>query len=283
VVVLLLMAAGAGVVSYRQWVSGGQVVPSFVGKDLAAVQSAAAAADLRVSVTGKRYDAKVPAGDVISQSVKAGSHLPGGGLVAVTLSEGAAPVPVPSLNGDTAAQAQQALKQAGLVGSQSAAQYSETVATGIVIGWNPDTGLQKLGSTVTFWVSLGPKPRIVPDLLGWSWPDAQSDLEGLRLQPVEELQYSNNVKAGYVISTTPGANVTVQRGSPVDVVVSRGPQYVVVPSDLYGMTERQARSALAQLGLPLGGTYGIGSTVIASEPTPGSRVKVGTPVFLYLF
>jgi serine/threonine-protein kinase len=157
------------------------------------------------------------------------------------------------------------------------------VDNGKVIGWSPSSGLVRPGSTVSFWVSLGPRPRIVPNLSGWSWPDAQADLEGLRLVPQEQQIWSTKVKAGLVISTTPGPQSSVARGSPVVVVVSKGPQYVTIDPNIYGMSAAQARSVLAREGLPIGGTYGIGSTVIATEPVAGSRVQVGTPVFLYLF
>jgi beta-lactam-binding protein with PASTA domain len=283
VAVLLLVAAAASLVSYRQSVGAGQVVPPFAGRSLAAVRQSASAVDVRVSVRTSRYDSTVPAGDVINQSIQPGTHVAGGTLVWVDVSQGAAPVPVPSLLGDSPAQAESALHSAGLTYAEGPPSYSETVGAGDVYQWSSAGLSLHPGSQVTFDLSLGPKPRIIPSFEGETWAQASAELDGQRLVPSEEQAYSSSVSAGLVIRTVPAAGESVPRGSGVTVVVSKGPQYVTLDPNIVGMTESQALSVLAEEGLKLAGTEGFGQTVIDTVPSPGASVQVGTPVWLYLF
>ena len=71
--------------------------------------------------------------------------------------------------------------------------------------------------------------------------------------------YSKTVPEGAVISMTPKAGATVPQGSPVSLVVSKGPPPVTVP-DLYTMSEADARTRLKNLGFKVVVTYPIGIT-----------------------
>jgi eukaryotic-like serine/threonine-protein kinase len=283
VAVLLLVAAAASLVSYRQSVGAGHVVPPFARQTVADARKSASALDLRLAVGKSLYDSTVPTGEVINQSIQAGSHVAGGTIVWVEVSEGAAPVPVPSLLDDTPQAAEAALHGVGLVPAQGPAGYSETVPSGEVYSWSSAGLSLRPGSTVTFDLSKGPPLRLIPSFTGETWAQASAELDGQLLVPTEQHAYSSTVSAGYVIKTVPAAGQLVPRGSGVTVVVSKGPQYVTLDPDIVGMTESQARSELASEGLTLAGTEGFGQTVIDTVPSPGSSVQVGTPVWLYLF
>jgi beta-lactam-binding protein with PASTA domain len=279
--VVATLATGAGVQAYRRLTGTGHVVPQLVGLSLAQAESVATGVDLRVVVAGHRYDGTIAVGDVVTQSLQRGANEQGGTAVRVVLSLGAAPVPVPDLTGDNAAQAQAALTSGHLAYATAASQYSETVQSGLAIQWAPAGSDVHPGTTVTVTFSLGPKPRNVPALRDDTWAGAQSALEALRLVPVEQLSYSTSVPKGEVIGTYPPAEQSVPRGSSVTVDVSKGPQYVTVPEDLVGQSAQQAAAELTGEGLVVLGTYGVGSSVIYSVPAPGTSVQVGTGVTLY--
>ncbi len=236
---------------------------------------------LRLEVVGHRYDTAVRAGSVASQSPAPGTALGGGAQVSVTLSEGPPPRPVPNLSGDTGQAAAAQLSAAGF-GESVSDSYSETVPSGQVISWSPSSGMHSYGTVVSVTVSKGPKPRKVPSLSGDGLDHARRLLAALGLGVSKQEVYSSSVKAGKVVATVPSAGQSVQRGSTITVEVSKGPQMVVVPQ-LFGHGESRAADMLSRRGLSAGPVYGPDptGTVLASNPSPGSKVPVGTAVALY--
>lgn len=238
---------------------------------------------LQLRVAGHRYDATVPAGSVASQSPSPGTVLRGGSQVSVTVSEGPPPRPVPNLSGDTRQAAAAQLSAAGF-GERLSWSYSETVPSGQVVSWSPASGMQPFGTVVVVTLSEGPRPRKVPSLAGDTYDRARHELVALGLVASRRDVFSSSVQPGTVVSTEPPQGQTAGRGSTVTVDVSKGPQMVVVPS-VFGHSEARAADMLARRGLRLGSVYGPDSTgtVIASNPSAGSKVPVGTTVTLYTF
>jgi serine/threonine-protein kinase len=90
------------------------------------------------------------------------------------------------------------------------------------------------------------------------------------------------VPAGSVIGTDPAAGREVPRDSTVTVIVSKGPEPVLVPN-LVGTTIEAASQALRDLGLqPDVENYSPGGVVRAQDPAGGSMVNKGSKVTLFL-
>jgi beta-lactam-binding protein with PASTA domain len=91
------------------------------------------------------------------------------------------------------------------------------------------------------------------------------------------------VLAGRVIRQSPEAGEEVDAGTPVDLVVSRGPEPVTMPN-LVGKTRTAAQGLLAAVQLREGSiTYEYSDTVardivLSQAKTPGSEVPAGTAV-----
>src|SRR5579872_2756509 len=141
-VVLAVAAGGTAAAVIRLGVFGHDV-PRLVGLPEATAAHDAHLAGLKLRVTAERYDLSVPKGDVITQSIRAGKAEKTGTVVGVVVSKGPAPVPVPSLKGDSIAAARAALLQGHLHMKLAAAVYSETVPSGVVISWTPSSGDRK--------------------------------------------------------------------------------------------------------------------------------------------
>src|SRR5690606_41824239 len=116
--------------------------------------------------------------------------------------------------------------------------------------------------------------------------DARQGLEAVNLQAaIEEPQPSDDVEEGLFLSSDPSVGESVEEGSAVRLVFSSGPEDVDVP-DMIGMTSDQARTALEQAGLTLGGEESgedpdrEPGTVMATDPSAGSTVPPGTAVTL---
>ena len=133
-------------------------------------------------------------------------------------------VTVPDVVGLPQAQAEANIGAAGLAVGDVAQQHSDSVPAGNVISQDPTAGSSVApGSPVDPVISLGPAPVTVPDVVGLSGAQAQTDIEaaGLTVGDVTE-QYSDSVPADNVISQDPAAGSSVAPGSPVNLVVSLG-------------------------------------------------------------
>ncbi len=104
--------------------------------------------------------------------------------------------------------------------------WSETVPAGRVISTDPPPGSRVLpGGTVGAVVSRGRERYDVPALVGRSTDAAQDRLLALRLDPDDTVErWSDTAPEGSVLRTRPAAGTTLRPGSPVDLVVSRGPR-----------------------------------------------------------
>lgn len=136
-------------------VSSGSSVPNVVGANLSTASQQIKAAGFTVGTVSNQSSSSIASGDVISQSVAAGSSAPAGTSIDLVVSSGPATASVPSVIGLTSAAASSELSSAGFKAvSQSA--YN-AAAVGTVFAQSPSAGTSlATGSTVRYTVSLGP-------------------------------------------------------------------------------------------------------------------------------
>ena len=131
-----------------------------------------------------------------------------------------------------------------------------------------------------------PQEVVVPDLSRKSLEEARTLLQqnGLKLGDILERE-NEEIPAGYIISTQPPPGSLVRKGRRIDIIVSTGAPYVVVP-DLRSLDEERAKKLLSDLGLTVGDVSYVADKnipfgqVISQSPAPNSRVAKGTPVYL---
>ena len=147
-------------------------------------------------------------------------------------------------------------------------------------------------------VLLGPSPTLnpfdlllgnafdvtVPSVAGMTQTRALVQLEDGRLHGRVAFAHSNSVERGLVMSTRPAAGDTVPRGSTVSVIVSRGPDSVVIP-DVSTLSEVDARLRLERLGLTsrverVNDENAPKGTVFHQKPLPGEVAGGGSTVAL---
>ncbi len=131
-----------------------------------------------------------------------------------------------------------------------AREASDTVEEGRVIRTDPAGGdTVDPGATVVVVVSAGSEEFTAPPLVGLTRDAAEQLIEaqGLVLGQVT-LEPDSDEPPGTVIAMSPAPGTRVPAGTPIDLVVSSGPDLVTL-EDLTGLTEREATSKLAQLGL----------------------------------
>ena len=124
----------------------------------------------------------------------------------------------------------------------------------------------------------------VPDVSNQTSETAAAILDenGLTVGDIVE-ETSNEVTAGLVIRTDPAAGTDLDQGSPVDLVISSGPEDVTVPP-VTGLDEATATTELqnAGLGAVVAPTTvddpALVGVVIDQNPTAGETVDLGSSV-----
>lgn len=133
-------------------------VPDLKNRSAADAESALAAVGL-VGSASQDYSDTVPAGNVISQSPESGTSVEKGSTVSYVVSLGAKTqtVEVPDVLRSYPETAEQMLSEAGLTAVYGGEQYSD-YPKGTVCRLNPESGVKiEKGSTVYYWVSMGPE------------------------------------------------------------------------------------------------------------------------------
>src|ERR1700692_465811 len=208
---------------------------------------------------------------------------------AILFVSGCAKVTVPNVEGLTQAAATTAITGAKLMVGTVTQHASDRVATGKVISQDPASGSSVAqGSPVNLVISLGPQMVTVPNVEGLTQDAATTAITAAKLMGgTIPQQTSNTVTTGKVISQDPASGNSVAPGSPVNLVISSGPQMVTVPN-VEGLTQDAAATAIRAAKLTVGtitqqtsNTVVIGN-VIRQDPASGSSVAQGSPVNLVI-
>lgn len=200
-------------------------------------------------------------------------------------------VTVPSVLGMPLDEAKQALESAGLRIVLGGSKPDPSIAPGLIIQQIPAAqAVVKEGRRVYVTISGGEVQVPVPSLRGRSLRDARFALErfGLKLGSVS-YDTSDTFPENTIIYQSASVDTRVPKGSPVNIVVSRGRilTQAVVPL-VVGKTLGEAEQILAEVGLTVGNiTYQqsfdlVPNTIVDQYPRQGESAKPGQPVDLFV-
>lgn len=282
-VVLVLLAA---LLSFGGWYLGSgryTQAPGVLGLTLSAAEQKLTTADLHLRQGPADFDDRVPVGQVLRQDPAAGGRVRRGGTVTLVLSKGVDLRAVPQLQGLSRQAAQAALDAAGLTTGPVTQDFSPTIPAGQVISSTPPVSTQVRPRTVVSLVlSQGVELLPVPDVQGRTQDDATSALLAVGFRTTVTTVFSDSVPAGRVLDQSPSQG-TAPRDAAIALVVSKGPDLVTVPQ-LVGLAANDAETVLTGVGLK-GKVRSIpGPGVVRDQdPSPGTRVRRGSTVTLYVF
>jgi beta-lactam-binding protein with PASTA domain/tRNA A-37 threonylcarbamoyl transferase component Bud32 len=256
-------------------------VPTVVGADQANAEAKLRQDGFRVDTVQKT--AEQPAGQVIGQDPTGGTKAKKGSTVTLTVSAGPQQVAVPSVVGLTVSSARGRLEKAGLKASERE-ENSDTVAEGRVISVSPPEG-QKVdkGSSVTLVVSSGKPQAEVPDVVGKSFDEAQSDLQAAGFKVTRTDKESTDKDPGTVLSQNPKSGARIDTGSTIALTVAKEPSQVAVP-DVTGEDSAAAIAALSGGGFVIDQqskdvpTPDGDGVVLQQTPAGGKKAKKGSKV-----
>ena len=285
----LLLALGGLIFLLFQLAGGGEEEPTLVEvPNVTGISQAEALQRLQqdgfLVTTFFESSDTVPAGDVIRTDPTFGTMVEEGSTVEVYVSSGPEEIEVPPVVGQTRAEAERLITEAGLSIGEVTERADATFAEGIVIEQDPPQGVRVgVDAPVNLVVSTGPETVVVPNLVNLSERDATAQLQALGLLVRVQDEYSDEVARDLVIRSDPVADTEVQLGDTVLIVVSQGPAPVEVP-DLIGLSQAEAEAALAELGLTMvADTQGVADSeqdglVIDQNPNAGEVLLPGDTV-----
>ena len=192
------------------------------------------------------------------------------------------PVKVPRVIGEDRTSAVAAIRRSGMA-FETSRRFSDEPA-GKVLSSDPSPGKWAMPWTkVSLVISAGPRLTDVPQLVGMNVDDARKKIVELKLVVGEVTEVHDKSPAGQVIDQNPKPG-RVRVGDPVNLTVSSGPEFVVIPG-VVGQQFADAQKKLTDMGLVVEridefNDAAVGQ-VIAQEPVQDQRVEKGSTVKLH--
>ena len=134
------------------------------------------------------------------------------------------------------------------------------------------------------WYQFTGSYEVVPPVSSLTVDEATVILAPLELGVEVVEEFSEDIPAGVVIRTDPASGENARKGSPVTLIVSKGQERYLIPSDLTGQDPKDVTSALEALTLVISATNEVFDEVIpvgkvvSTDPVGGTSVKRETPV-----
>jgi beta-lactam-binding protein with PASTA domain len=281
VIALVVIAAGVG----GWYVAAGPgrsiPTPSIVGLDQTRAEQLLAKSGLSLEVTEQQFSEDIAADLIITSDPAPGADVREGGAVSAIVSRGPERYSVPDVRGQTAAEATASITGANLAVGTTEEVFDDVTPVGTVAATDPKIGASlKPATIVNLFVSKGPKPVDIPNLVGRKSAVAKKTLATLGLSSAITSKFSETVVKGDVISMSPKAGTTVNSGSEVTLVTSKGPPPVTVPN-LIDSQKGKAVSELKRLGLKVNVLEGEATPlnrVYSQDPSPGTQIPKGSTV-----
>jgi serine/threonine-protein kinase len=253
---ILVVVIGGGGGAALWWANGPgamTTVPDVSGISVSSATTTLVAAELVVSATPlEEFDLVLSAGTVKGTSPGSGENVDKGTEVTLIVSLGPNPVSVPSLAGETLESARALLEELNLILGVTREEFSARAAEGTLLRLTDTSGLALApgseilaGSTLDAVLSAG----VIPDVTGLTVDEAQTMLDQVGLSGVVggDGAYSDSIAEGSVVEIFAATTQTFAPGDTLTLVVSRGPELVMVP-DVVGDTIAAAKAELESLG-----------------------------------
>ena len=192
--------------------------------------------------------------------------------------------PTPDVVGQTFDEATATLAAEGLAIEATAEQYSETIPAGSVLTTDPGPGEGIAASgTVGVVVSLGAERYAVPDVRGSTPKEATEAIVSAGLASGGRVEaFDDQIPAGQVARTDPPMGDPVPVDTPVDLIVSKGPEPVEL-ADITGKKQAVAIKRLEQAGVQVSAVKEFSESVaqgrvVSMAPKAATVVDSGSTV-----
>ncbi|MFF4657717.1 Stk1 family PASTA domain-containing Ser/Thr kinase [Streptomyces sp. NPDC001381] len=262
-------------------------VPSLIGQTEADARQQLTNVDLKVGEVTKKACEDQPKGQICDQDPDPKTQVKKNSTVNLVVSTGAPKVAVPSVLGKSLDEAKSILGDDKYQFTVETKEETSTEKAGTVLKQNPALGDEvEKGTTITLTIAKAEEKSTVPDVSGQSCDAAKAQMQANNLTGnCVEVDTQDQNQVGKVISTSPQIGSQVDKGTTVQIQIGKSTQ-TQVPSNLQGLSLKDAKKALQDAGLNVGsitGSQDDNATVFSSDPSPGSTVNKGTTVNLVAF
>ncbi|MEU1178849.1 Stk1 family PASTA domain-containing Ser/Thr kinase [Streptomyces sp. NPDC005820] len=290
--ILLVVAAVlvlVGAILIGKWAFGGGDaanetvdVPSLISQTEANARQQLANVDLKVGTVTQKACEDQPKGQICDQDPDPKTKVNKQTEVNLVVSTGAPKVAVPNVIDKDVETATSQLEDKGFEVKTKETESSQEAGT--VLSQDPDPGTElEKGKTVTLEVAKAEEKATVPDVSGQTCEAAKAQMQANNLTGnCVDVDTQDQNQVGKVVSTSPQIGSQADKGSTVTIQIGKSSQ-TQVPSDLQGLTLKDAKQKLQDAGLNVGnisGSQDDNAQVISSDPSPGSTVNRGTTVNL---
>jgi serine/threonine-protein kinase len=204
---------------------GSANVPRVVGETLTEAMRLINLNGLTVGVVHDEANDVHPSGTVIDQSPAAGQKQPPETAIDLWVSTGPDSVLIEDFRGRPEIDATFVLESSGLT-IEREEEFDEEVEEGRVARTEPEAGtLVGAGSIIKLWISLGPEPVVVPNVVGMTPEAARVELEAVNLvyrESVSTVEVAEEF-AGLVAEQSVGAGTEVAPGTTVTATIGEAP------------------------------------------------------------
>ena len=279
-IIALLILLGVIFGGYQLLGVGKISVPSLVGMSQSEAKEALSNIGLLSEVVEEVFSEDIAQGKVIASSPGGGGRISPAGTVGLVLSKGQERIEIPVISNLTPDVATQKISALGLTIGDINEVFDMKVESGFVIGTDPKSGEKvKRNSVVNIVVSKGVEKIALISYVGKGGDEALSELTNSGFDVKVVYKFSDKVFKGQVVSQSPEISDAIGLGSKIELVLSKGPEFVFVPNVL-GKNKNDASLDLENLGLKVV-TKGTGK-VNNISPAIGTKVKQGAVITLTL-
>ena len=257
------------------------IVPSVVGMSVKNATAQISPLGLQVSIKDEVFSEDVDSGKVISSIPGGGGKVESGGTVYLNVSKGKERYSVPKLRGLTPEAAIKLITDQNLKFGGQTEEFNSEIPLGYIISSTPLNGEQvKKDTVVNFVISKGIEKVAAAAYLGKSGEQALNELTDAGFKVNVTYEFDESIMKGLVVKQTPDGSQAIAKGSVIDLVISKGSQFVFVPNVLNkGIAEatKDIVNSDLQVIVKKIGTKKI-KTVTNILPKAGTKVKRGSKI-----
>ena len=279
-IIALLLLAGLIFGGFKLLSIGKISVPSLVGMNQSEANKSLESLGLDLEIIEEVFSEDIPKGRIIASKPGGGGKISPDEKVGLILSKGQERILVPQLKGLTPDVASAQLSTLGLTVGEINESFDMQIAAGYVISTDPkESSAVKRKAIVNLIVSKGIEQISLQSYVGKGGEQALSELTGMGFDVDAAYKFSDSVFKGQVISQSPEKLESIGKGSKIELIISKGPEFVFVPNVL-GKNKNDASLDLENLGLRVK-IKGSGK-VNNISPAIGTKAKQGAIITLTL-
>ncbi|MBC7333416.1 MAG: PASTA domain-containing protein [Actinobacteria bacterium] len=247
--------------------------------------------NLGLRIKEEVYSENIPERFIIDQSPKPDTSVPTNTYITVIISKGkenSDTITMPNLIGLTLEEAENMLKELKLELGTISKVYSDSMGVNVILDQHPEFGKElKSGEKINLTVSIGEKKVLIPNVIGWDYFYAVSQLESYGLTIRKNRVTNKDYPPGTIVGVYPPPGSQVKEGSEVTLEVTTTEDLVAVP-DVTKMDLNQAQTLLQSNNINyeirnISTDYSIQKgLILAQDPEGGTYITKGSFVILYV-